>query len=390
MSKMATSTTALEGTAGAAALAAQLSQAGADPRLVCVWASTKQPLGPLLAALQAHFPAACVVGASTAGEFTGVGDTSGHAVACAISGDFIVEAGLGTGLRENSEKAIVDALGGLTKQTPGYGHRAAILLFDGLAGVGEEATLQASMLLGDDVKVAGAAAGDDWAVKETLVGTGTATAKNAVVVCLIHSKKPLGVGVRHGHEPFTQPFEVTKSKGSVVFELDGKPAWDRYVELTRDEAIRSGHPDPATLTSPTAQLEHFSRYSPAVRTGAEWRNRTPLVKHPDGSLSFTCGIAEGTFLTVLKSDGDHQVQSARRAARDALADLKGPAAGALVFDCVCRKVLLGDRFGETARAIAEELKAPLAGFESYGEVSLQAGDFSGFHNATTVVLAFPE
>ena len=268
------------------------------------------------------------------------------------------------------------------------------MLFDGLAGVGEEATLQAAMLLGDDVKVAGAAAGDDWAVKETVVGAtvkGEArTATDAVVVCVIHSKKPLGVGVRHGHEPFTAPFRVTRSSGSVVYELDGKPAWDRYVELTREQALADGHPDPATMTSATEQLEHFSRYSAAVRAGAEWRNRTPLVKHPDGSLLFTCGIAEGTMLTILKSDGDAQVKSARRAAKDALAAVSGRAVGALVFDCVCRKVVLGARFKETARAIADELQAPLAGFESYGEVSLQAGDFSGFHNATTVVLAFPE
>jgi methyl-accepting chemotaxis protein len=388
MSQMITAKTELGGDAGADALAAEFS--GLDPRLICVWASTQQPLGPLLAAMQRRFPHACVVGASTAGEFTSVGDTNGHAVACALGGDFVVEAGLGTGLRENSEAAITTALSSLQQHVTGYEHRAAILLFDGLAGVGEEATLQAAMLLGDDVKVAGAAAGDDWAIKEALVGTGTSTAADAAVVCLIHSKKPLGLGVRHGHEPFTQPFTVTKSAGSVVFELDGKPAWTRYVELTRDEAMRAGHPDPATLTSPQTQLEHFSRYSAAMRTGAEWRNRTPLVKHDDGSLSFTCGIAEGTVLTVLKSDAEHQVNSARRAASEALAALNGPAAGALVFDCVCRKVLLGERFGETAQAIAEELRAPLAGFKSYGEVALQAGDFSGFHNATTVVLVFPE
>jgi hypothetical protein len=388
MSQMITAKTALAGDDGGDALAAQLSVA--DPRLICVWASTLQPLGPLLASLQRHFPEACVVGSSTAGEFTGAGDTNGQAVACAIGGDFVVEAGIGTGLRENSEKAVADALRPLRQQVPGYKHRAALLLFDGLAGVGEEATLQAAMLLGEDIKVAGAAAGDDWAIRETLVGTGTVAAANAAVLCLIHSKKPLGLGVRHGHEPFTETFTVTKSAGSVVFELDGQPAWDRYIELTRDEAMSSGHDDPAMLTTAQGQLEHFSRYSAAVRTGTEWRNRTPLMKNDDGSLSFTCGIAEGTVLRVLRSDAEHQIASARRAAKDALAALDGPAAGALVFDCVCRKVLLGERFRETAQAIAEELAAPLAGFKSYGEVALQVGDFSGFHNATTVVLAFPE
>jgi methyl-accepting chemotaxis protein len=41
--------------------------------------------------------------------------------------------------------------------------------------------------------------------------------------------------------------------------------------------------------------------------------------------------------------------------------------------------------------ISEELGGvPLAGFETYGEIALDAGDLSGFHNTTTVVLAIPK
>ena len=66
-------------------------------------------------------------------------------------------------------------------------------------------------------------------------------------------------------------------------------------------------------------------------------------------------------------------------------------AGALVFDCGIRKVTLGDRFFDAVKAISTALDGvPLAGFETYGEVALEPGDFSGFHNTSTVVLAFPE
>ena len=34
--------------------------------------------------------------------------------------------------------------------------------------------------------------------------------------------------------------------------------------------------------------------------------------------------------------------------------------------------------------------APIAGFETYGEIALDVGDMSGFHNTTSVVLAFPK
>ena len=41
--------------------------------------------------------------------------------------------------------------------------------------------------------------------------------------------------------------------------------------------------------------------------------------------------------------------------------------------------------------MSEELGfAALAGFETYGEIALDVGEMSGFHNTTSVVLAFPE
>ena len=95
---------------------------------------------------------------------------------------------------------------------------------------------------------------------------------------------------------------------------------------------------------------------------------------------------------MLKSDPERQIASARRAAAEAVADLGpgGRAAGALVFDCICRNLILGDRFADAVRAISEELDGtPIGGFETYGEVALSVGEMSGFHNTTSVVLAFP-
>ena len=48
--------------------------------------------------------------------------------------------------------------------------------------------------------------------------------------------------------------------------------------------------------------------------------------------------------------------------------------------------------GITAAAAVEGYLggAVLAGFETYGEIALDVGDMSGFHNTTSVVLAFPE
>ena len=66
-------------------------------------------------------------------------------------------------------------------------------------------------------------------------------------------------------------------------------------------------------------------------------------------------------------------------------------AGAIVFDCVCRGVILGDDFRRGIEAIASTLgDVPLLGFETYGEIAMSPGQFSGFHNTTTVVMLLPE
>src|SRR6185369_1037793 len=102
-------------------------------------------------------------------------------------------AGMGTGLKASPERAIEQAIEGLPRTLNGYPHRTAILLLDPLAGNGEEATLIAASLIGADVRLAGGAAGDDLAMKETRVSLGGRAASDAVVVALLFSKKPLGV-----------------------------------------------------------------------------------------------------------------------------------------------------------------------------------------------------
>jgi methyl-accepting chemotaxis protein len=134
-------------------------------------------------------------------------------------------------------------------------------------------------------------------------------------------------------------------------------------------------------------------FEAGLDTGAdEMKIRAPLVRNGDGSLNFACGIPQGSIIRITQSVPERQIDSARRAAARARAGLNGvPAAGALVFDCICRNLILGPAFQTAVRAVSNELgDVPVAGFETYGEIALSAGDMSGFHNTTTVVLAFPQ
>ncbi len=372
-----------DGVAGKLSTQVKAQLASHEPKLLIVFASPAHPLAPLMKSVHGDFPKATLLGVSSSGEFTEKGDAKGAASIFALAGDYEVVAGMGHGLKANPEKAVADALANLPRTMTGFEHCTAILLLDPLAGNGEETTLAASALLGEGVRLAGGAAGDDLKMASTEVGLAGIAASDSVVIALIFSKKTLGVGVSHGHAPLAKsgPLKVTKSSGNVVSEIDNRAAWDVWLEKTG-------------VAAPAKEDEgaYLLTYEAGLAAGDAYKIRAPLSRNGDGSINFACGIPEGAVVRITESTPARQVESAREAARRARAQLGGsPPAGALVFDCICRNLILKKDFASAVRGMSEELAgAPLAGFETYGEIALDVGDMSGFHNTTSVVLAFPK
>lgn len=362
---------------------------GAAPVLVMAFASTDQPLARIAATLADAFPGAVVLGASTAGEFTERGDTKGSVSAVAVAGDLKVHAGMGRGLRGTPDGAVGQALEGLPRAVQGYPFRTGVLLLDTMAGNCEEVTLMTAAELGADLPFAGGAAGDDLRMQATTVSCGRRAETDAVVIAQIFSKAPLGVGVCHGHRPLSAPLRVTKAHGNVVEEIEGRPAWDVWRERTRDAAMAYGL-DVDKLAA-GEEGSFLLQFEAGLAAGSEYKIRAPLARTAEGAIQFACGIPEGAVIRITESGAKDQIESAREAARRARRKLRGAEpAGAVVFDCICRHLILREAFGDAVRAMSEELGgAPLAGFETYGEIALDAGDMSGFHNTASVVLAFP-
>ncbi len=363
---------------------------GAPPALVVGFSSTQQPLAEVMPSLCAAFPDATVLGSSTSGEFTEGGDAKGSVAAFALAGRIRVHAGCSAGLRESPERAVEAALAGLPPRSDALPHRVGIILLDPLSGRGEEAALIAAELLSKDgpVPLAGGAAGDDLAMRATEVALGTRVCGDALVIATIDLATPVGLGVFHGHEPLSPPLRVTRATGNVVYEVDGRSAWSVWSEHTRAAARRRGV-EPEQLRDD--ELGAFLlRYQAGLPTGGSHRMRAPLGRGADGSLTFATAIPEGARIRITESDSERQLASAARAAREARAKLGDrPIAGALVFDCICRNLIMGDGFAGAVSAISHELgDVPLCGFETYGEIALDEDDLSGFHNTTTVVLAF--
>jgi methyl-accepting chemotaxis protein len=271
----------------------------------------------------------------------------------------------------------------------GYPYRTGVFLIDTMAGNCEEVTLMTAAELGADLPFAGGAAGDDLKMQATTVSCGPRAASDAVVIAQIFSKTPLGLGVCHGHRPLSTPLRVTKAHGNIVEEIEGRPAWDVWRERTRDAAMSHGIDVDNLAVADEGSF--LLRFEAGLAAGTEYKIRAPLSRTQDGAIQFACGVPEGAVIRITESTPKDQIESAREAARRARAKLgSGQAAGAVVFDCICRNLILADGFKDAVTAMSEELGGvPLAGFETYGEIALDAGDMSGFHNTTSVVLAFP-
>ena len=339
-----------------------------------------------------------LIGSSSAGEFTEEKVESGSVVLGLLSSDDIkVFTAIGEGVKEDPEAAIKAVVAKLPDTVEGYPHLTALILIDGLSGVGEEITLLATYHFDKSLKIVGGMAGDDFKMNKTFVFSNDSVCTNAVSVCLFASKMPFFTAVKHGHKPLSRALKITRAEGNVLYEIDNRPAWEIWKEETV-EAARTKGIDVEELKTPAEIAQFFTNYILGLATEkeGEYKIRWPVAINEDGSLSFTCGIAGGSVFRIMDgSNIDDQINAAEKAAMIAKQNAENAGysdfAGVIVFDCAVRQLTLGTRFSEAVDRFKKVLPGvPLLGWETYGEIRLEPGQFSGFHNTSSVVLIIPQ
>lgn len=360
----------------------------ADPILGIVFATSKLDLAEMAAGVAQVLGDAPVIGCSSAGEFvTDRISDGGVAVSLLWSDELGVAVGLGEGLRANTPRAVRQLCAELkrdvrTPAPPGASHRSVLLLSDGMAGNGEGLVDALAMELGGGVTLVGGAAGDDAAFKETFVLLGRRVVKDAAVAAELRSRKKLGVGVRHGWCAASPPGTVTRAEGARLFEIDGRPA----IEMYRRHAEKLG----VTLTPENQNQFVVTHELGIVLMNDELKVRAPLSVNDDGSIDCATEVPVGQQVRIVEGDHEAIIAAARTAAEHAVQAIGGHApAGAIVFDCVARKLVLGEGFRREVEAFQRVVGAPVMGFNTYGEIARVRGQLSGFHNTTAVVAVLP-
>jgi methyl-accepting chemotaxis protein len=364
-----------------------------QPQFGIVFASSKYNYNDVLRGVRSVAGTAQIIGCSSAGEFTEESVTK-ESVACAFlnSENHKFFTGLGSGIRHDQKHAIEQASLAFPKEVPGFPSLCTIMLIDGLAGVGEDMCNAAASVMGSQMRFVGGAAGDDLKLTQTSVFHDNQSSSDSVALALVASKKPMFIGVRHGHSGLSSELKITKSNGSVVQELEGKPAFAVWKDHTRARAKEKGM-DVDALKTPSEIGNFLLQYEAGVLQGTEYKLRAPLSVNADGSLNFVCTMKEGTSIKIMETPNRYyQIASAKTAAETAFEAAKGAKlAGAIVFDCVCRGAILDKDYYKSVDEIKKVVgNIPLIGFATYGEIAMDPGQLFGFHNTTTVVLLIPE
>jgi len=362
---------------------------GTSPSFAFLFVAPRHDLGVALAVAERALAGAAVLGCTTAGEITERGLVRGGIAALVVSASETEVAARATSDVKADPRAaakrLCEGFGAAMKSAAGRGLSSSttIVLTDGLNGAGEELVNEIMGATRPFQQVVGGAAGDDGAFKATSVAGGGRAHRDGAAVLHTFSRQPWGVGVDHGLEATTRPMRVTRARGNVVQEIEGRPAFEVYRDYARERGV--------TLEPASAGPFLIGNELGILVFDEIKRARAPLSVGPDGSLACAAGIPQGAHVAILDGKPASMVAAARQAAEEAQRNLKGArAAAVLLFDCVCRGMILDKEFSREIQAVESVFPGvPVAGLLTYGEIARFKGRLDGWHNTTAVVAAIP-
>ncbi len=377
--------------AGKEACEIALKRLGEKPNLILTFSTSSYDQKEILKGIRNACPEVPVVGCSSSGEITTEGPLSKHIVLMALKTErikFVIE--IGKGAKENSFEA-GKAMAKKIKDKALKDLKLLIILTEGLPENGAAIVRGIQSVLGRELPIIGGAAGDDFQFKETYQYFNEEVLKGAVIGIGLCGDFSFGIGVKHGWEPIGLPMKVTRSKGAKLIEVDNQPAlhiYEGYFGKKAEELIKE----------PIAKIAYTYPLGMKVGGTSELLIRDVVIANEKGEIDCAAEIPEGAEIRLMLSDPEKAILAAKEAALNALTQLNNLFPQTiLVFDCMARRKLLGQKAKEEISAIQEILgkRVALIGFYTYGEIAPLGGElgkecFSVWHNETLTLLTLAE
>ena len=208
-----------------------------------------------------------------------------------------------------------------------------------------------------------------------------------VSYALLSGKAQAGWAISHGCIPIGGERIVTRSKGNVIYEIDGKPAMEVLKEYLPEQAL--------------AEDRDWMRYAislalcfraPSYMKDEEYVVRgMPAVSMADGSITVQTEVSEGTSVWLSSRDKEKVSNGFDRMAQQIKEQLGGERPKlVLQFECATRgKMMLRDQEKlQLLKRFRQSIDpdAPWAGFYTAGEIG-PVEEHNNRHLYTSVVLA---
>ncbi|TCL00366.1 hypothetical protein BXY66_3007 [Shimia isoporae] len=329
---------------------------GMQPKAALVFAGIDLDLSVVADELRKQQPDIVIAGCTTDGEVaTPEGFLEDSLVITLFASDDVsISVGMGANASSAPEQATADAVAMAKAATSGT-PALCIAMPEGIGTNINSIVEGLRDALGQDFPIVGGAAGDQLRFQGTHQLCNDQMVSDAVVVMLLSGDITVSCGVSTGYTPLGSVHKVTKSEGSVIQEIDGRPAVDLYKDYVQAQSIffplavhvpgREGF----LLSSP----QHFDEET--------------------GAIHFVNPVAADREVQIATASRDEIVSASRAAVQqafDSFPDDLVPDA-ALVFSCAGRRAALGTRTGEEYESFEDIIGGafPTAGFYTYGEIS---------------------
>jgi hypothetical protein len=328
------------------------------------------------------YPQAHLFGCSTAGEICGTQVSDDSLVATAVSFDHTRLEGAQIKISEAENSHQVGERLARSLDQNDLSH--VLVLSDGLKINGSDLVKGLTMHLPEKVAITGGLSGDGGKFEETLVLLDGQPRKDTVAVMGLYGNRlKVGYGSFGGWDPFGPERLVTKSKGNVLYELEGRSALELYKTYLGEHA--QGLPA-------TGLLFPLSLRTKEGETGVV---RTILsVSEKEQSMTFAGDVPEGAYVHLMKANFDRLIDGAVEAAKTSYRAIGSSSPDlAILISCVGRKMVLKQRIEEEVEGVREVLgdNAMLTGFYSYGEISPSLpGSACKLHNQTMTITTLTE
>jgi hypothetical protein len=362
-------------------------QLNGSSQLVLAFGGSKaMGTGALMEDVRRAFPKAHILGCSTAGEIAGTEVFDDSFVVTAAAFEQAHLAGAQVDLVEARDSFDAGVLLAGRFDTRELVH--VLVMSDGLKVNGSQLVRGLAESLPAGVGISGGLSADGARFEKTLVCFDDGAREGRIAAVGFYGDRlKVSCASRGGWDTFGPERRVTRSKGNVLYELDGRSALELYKQYLGEYA--SALPASGLLFPLSIRGEG----------GTDALVRTILsVDEREQSMTFAGDMPQGATARLMRANFERLIDGAQDAASATQTpgnsrDAQGAGELALLISCVGRKLVLKQRVEEEVEAVGDVLgrETVMAGFYSYGEISpFTPAARCELHNQTMTITTFSE